>query len=49
MLEIGYTQGLAVKELLEKTSAFAEIKIQKDANDNDRIAIAKKALFKPEK
>jgi len=42
MLEIGYAQGRAVKELLEQTGAFAEIKIEKDFNNNDRIATAKK-------
>jgi release factor glutamine methyltransferase len=42
MLEIGYAQGPAVRELLELTSAFAEIKIEKDFHDNDRIVISKK-------
>jgi len=42
MLEIGYVQGRAVKELLEQTGAFAEIKIEKDIHNNDRIATAKK-------
>jgi len=42
MLEIGFAQGQAVRELLEKTGAFAEIKIEKDYHDNDRIAIARK-------
>lgn len=42
MLEIGYKHGLAVKQLLEKTGAFAEVRIEKDFHDNDRIAIAKK-------
>jgi len=42
MLEIGYAQGRAVKELLEQTDAFAEIKIEKDLHNNDRIALAKK-------
>ncbi|MFB0555344.1 MAG: peptide chain release factor N(5)-glutamine methyltransferase [Phycisphaerae bacterium] len=42
MLEIGYAQGPAIKEMLEKTGAFIEIKIEKDLHDNDRIAIAKK-------
>jgi release factor glutamine methyltransferase len=40
MLEIGYTQGKAVKELLEKSGAFAEVKIEKDFHDNDRIVTA---------
>ncbi len=42
MLEIGYAQGPAVRELLEQTGAFAEIKIEKDLHDNDRITIATK-------
>ncbi len=44
MLEIGFAQGQAVRQLLEQTGAFAEIKIEKDAHNNDRIAIAKKRL-----
>jgi len=40
MLEMGYAQGPAIKELLEQTGAFAEIKIEKDFNDNDRIVTA---------
>jgi release factor glutamine methyltransferase len=42
MLEIGYAQGPAVKELLEQTGDFAEIKIEKDFHNNDRIVTAKK-------
>ena len=42
MLEIGFTQGQAVRQLLEQTGAFAEIKIEKDLHNNDRIATAKK-------
>ena len=44
MLEIGYAQGSAVRELLEQPGAFAEIKIEKDLHDNDRIVIARKKL-----
>jgi release factor glutamine methyltransferase len=40
MLEIGYAQGPAVRELLEQTGAFAEIKIEKDFHDNNRIVTA---------
>ncbi|MBA7701064.1 Release factor glutamine methyltransferase [subsurface metagenome] len=40
MLEIGFDQGRAVRELLEQTGAFAEIKIEKDFQKNDRIVIA---------
>ena len=42
MLEIGYAQGPAVQELLDQTDAFAEIKIEKDFHDNDRIVTAKR-------
>jgi release factor glutamine methyltransferase len=40
MLEIGYRQGIAVKDMLEKTNAFANITIEKDFNNNDRIVSA---------
>jgi release factor glutamine methyltransferase len=40
MLEIGYAQGPAIRELLEQAGAFAEIKIEKDFHDNDRIVSA---------
>ena len=40
MLEIGYSQGPAVRELLEQTGAFGETKIEKDFHNNDRIIIA---------
>jgi release factor glutamine methyltransferase len=42
ILEIGYAHGSAVRELLEQTGTFAEIKIEKDLHNNDRIATAKK-------
>jgi len=42
MLEIGYSQGPAVRGLLEKTGALGDIKIEKDFNNNDRIALARK-------
>lgn len=42
MLEIGYAQGPAVQELLEQTGAFAEVKIEKDPHDNDRVVTATK-------
>lgn len=42
MLEIGYAQGPTVRELLTQTGCFSEITIEKDFNNNDRIAIAKK-------
>jgi len=43
MLEIGYTQGPAVKELLQQAGTFSEIKIEKDLQHNDRLAIAQRA------
>ena len=42
MLEIGYAQGRAVRELLEQTGVFSEIKIEKDHQNNDRVVIAKR-------
>jgi release factor glutamine methyltransferase len=42
MLEIGFSQGPAIKELLEQAGTFAEIRIEKDFQNHDRIAIAKK-------
>lgn len=42
ILEIGYAQGAAVRELLESTSVFAEIKIEKDVQNNDRVVSAKR-------
>ena len=48
MLETGYAQGRAVRELLEKTGCFGEIKIEKDHQNNDRIAIAKKQPSPPD-
>ncbi len=43
MLEIGYSQGPAVREWLEKAGYFGVITIEKDFRNNDRIAIAGKA------
>jgi len=43
MLEIGYAQGPAVRELLEQTGVFAEVKIEKDSQNNDRVVIARRA------
>ncbi|MGD8786724.1 MAG: peptide chain release factor N(5)-glutamine methyltransferase [Phycisphaerales bacterium] len=42
MMEIGYAQGPAIRELLEQSGAFTEIKIEKDFHNNDRIVSAKK-------
>jgi len=42
MLEIGFSQGRVIKELLEQAGTFAEIRIEKDFQNHNRIAIAKK-------
>ncbi len=42
MLEIGYSQGQPVRELLEQAGCFSEVTIEKDFHNNDRITIAKK-------
>ena len=42
MLEIGYAQGQAVRELLEQVGCFSKITIEKDFHNNDRIINAKK-------
>jgi len=42
MLEIGYAQGTAVRELLEGIDVFSEIKIEKDYQNNDRVVTAKR-------
>jgi release factor glutamine methyltransferase len=42
MMEIGYLQGPAIKQMLEQTRLFASIKIEKDLSNNDRIAIARR-------
>ncbi len=40
ILEIGYAQGQAVKELLEEAQCFEKITIEKDFHDNDRVVTA---------
>jgi len=40
MLEIGYAQGQAVKEMLEQAGCFSKITIEKDYHNNDRIVTA---------
>ena len=42
MMEIGYAQGPAIRELLENSDIFKTITIKKDFANNDRIAIATK-------
>jgi release factor glutamine methyltransferase len=44
IMEIGYSQGQAIKEMLEPNGIFADIKIEKDFHNNDRIVSAKKHL-----
>ncbi|OHB51557.1 MAG: protein-(glutamine-N5) methyltransferase, release factor-specific [Planctomycetes bacterium GWF2_41_51] len=44
LLEIGYLQGKAVKQLLDDTKIFGEIKIEKDLSANDRIVSALKIV-----
>lgn len=39
-LEIGYDQGAAVRRLLEQ-AGFSEVRIVKDASENDRVAAAR--------
>jgi hypothetical protein len=40
MLEIGYSQGHSVSELLEQTNCFRQFAIEKDFHNNDRIITA---------
>ncbi|MFZ0034979.1 MAG: peptide chain release factor N(5)-glutamine methyltransferase [Sedimentisphaerales bacterium] len=42
MLEVGYDQGQAVRQLLEQIGRFSEITIEKDFRGNGRVVIAKK-------
>ncbi len=42
LLEIGYTQGPAVRELLEQTGVFARIEVEKDFEKHDRLVVAKR-------
>ncbi len=42
LLEIGYAQGPALREMLNATDLFAEVTIEKDPNNNDRIAFARR-------
>jgi len=43
MLEIGFAQGQAIRELLEQTGIFYKVKIEKDFHNNDRIVSARRA------
>lgn len=42
ILEVGYSQGQAVKELLQQTGGFTEVTIEKDCHNNDRVVTAQK-------
>ena len=42
LLEIGYQQGPAVRELLEQTGVFAPIRIDKDLQGHDRVVTAQR-------
>jgi release factor glutamine methyltransferase len=42
LLEIGYAQGPAVRELFEQTGVFASIEIEKDFQKHDRVVVAKR-------
>ncbi|MFA5423687.1 MAG: peptide chain release factor N(5)-glutamine methyltransferase [Phycisphaerae bacterium] len=44
VLEIGYSQGNSVKELLDETALFSEISLEKDFQNNDRIVTASKKM-----
>ena len=43
LLEVGYRQGPAVRELLEQTKTFAQIRIDKDLQSHDRVVTAQRA------
>jgi release factor glutamine methyltransferase len=43
LLEIGYKQGPAVRELLEQTSLFPTVRIDKDLAGHDRVVTAQRA------
>ena len=47
MMEIGYGQAEAIRQMLEETGLFAKINIEKDLSNNDRIAIAKRLALLP--
>jgi release factor glutamine methyltransferase len=42
LLEIGYSQGAAVRELLEQAGVFADIRFEKDLQKHDRIIVARR-------
>jgi len=42
LMEIGYSQGLAVRELFEQTGVFASIEVEKDFQKHARVVVAKR-------
>jgi len=42
IMEIGYAQGPAIRELIESTGQFAPARIEKDLSKNDRVVMARK-------
>ncbi len=42
LLEIGYAQGPAIRDLLEQTDLFSDIKVEKDHQNNDRVVTARR-------
>ncbi|HSW00092.1 MAG TPA: peptide chain release factor N(5)-glutamine methyltransferase [Sedimentisphaerales bacterium] len=42
LLEIGYQQGPAVRELLETSGVFASIEVEKDFQKHDRVVVARR-------
>ena len=42
LLEIGYAQGPAVRELVERTALFSTITVEKDNQNNDRVVTARR-------
>lgn len=45
LLEIGYAQGPAVRELLERTALFATITVEKDDQNKDRVVTARRTTL----
>ncbi len=43
LLEIGYAQGPAVQEMLAETGLFAEVTVEKDVHNNDRVVTARQS------
>ena len=41
MMEMGFRQGTALRQLLEQTGLFREIVLEKDVQGHDRLVLAK--------